>query len=100
MSRSWSLCQSEIPCSKEYAGSEGHRTSRTPLRSDWIIISDSFTSELQGEITDNVDKGDEVTTFRRLSFGVGLFERTEIFFPGQVTRLSNVGGERESNLPI
>ena len=78
----------------------GRPVHRTPLRSDWMIISDSFTSELQGEITDNIDKGDEVTTFRRLSFGVGLFERTEIFFPGQVTRLSNVGGERESNLPI
>ena len=64
----------------------GRLVHRTPLRSDWMIISDSFTSELQGEITDNVDKGDEVTTFRRLSFGVGLFERIEIFFPEQVTR--------------
>ena len=86
MSRSWSLCQSEIPCSKEYAGSEGRRTSRTPLRSDWMIIGFSFTSELHGEITDNVDKGVDAKTSRRFSFGLGLFEVTEILFPGHVTR--------------
>ena len=100
MSRSWSLCQSEIPCSKEYGGSSGHRTSRTQLRSDWMIISFSFTSELHGEITDNVDKGDDSTTSRRFSFGLGLFEVTEILFPGQVLQDDQMLEERESNLPI
>ena len=42
----------------------------------------SFTSELHGEITDNVDKGDDIRTWR--VFWFGLFETTSIFFPEQV----------------
>ena len=51
-----------------------------------MIISVSFTSEWQPEITDFVDRGDDIRTWR--VFWFGLFETTAIFFPGKVLLLN------------
>ena len=52
-----------------------------------MIIRVSSTSELQSEITDFVDKGDDIRTWR--VFWFGLLETTAIFFPGKVSHKSS-----------